>query len=133
MLSALRARTIARDALAVLAFLALSLTTLFPPGYMPGSRLAQAMVLCSGQMPAGMAMDAGDHRRPDKVPHGGADHPCPFAVSAATPLVPDVPLAGPVSPPIALLSFAAPAPSIAPGRGMAAPPPPSHAPPAFRL
>lgn len=133
MLDRLRARTIARDALTLLAFLALSLTILFPPGYMPGSGLAQPMVLCSGQMPAGMAMAASDHHRPDKAPHGGADHPCPFAVSAATPLLPDGPLAGPAASPGAVPAFAAPTPMVAPGRGMAAPPPPSHAPPAFRV
>lgn len=133
MLGKLRSRTAARDALALLAFLALSLKILFPPGFMPGSSIAQPIVICSGQMPTGMVMDVGDQRRPDKAPHGGVDHLCPFAVNAATPIVPDVPLAQASAPYSAFLSFAPPAPTVAPGRGMAAPPPPSHAPPISRI
>lgn len=132
MLNRLRAGTVARDALMLLALLALSLRLLFPPGYMPGSSLSQLIVVCSGQMPAGMAMDGGDHR-PGKAPLEGADHPCPFAVNAATPIAPDVPLANFSAPPSAFVPLAASAPTVAPGRGMAAPPPPSHAPPPLRL
>lgn len=133
MLGEMRTRTAARDLFVVLAILALAFKLLFPPGFMPGSSLAQPIMLCSGQgpMPAmampGMAHDGG--HRPGDMPHGNGDHPCPFAGLGATPLAPHLaatdlgPALTEIAPPVARLAGAAP------GRGMAAPPPPSHAPP----
>lgn len=134
MLNRLRERTAARDIFVALAALVLALKLLFPPGFMPGTSLAQPIVLCSafGPMPA-MAMPGmthgGDHK-PGTMPHGASDHACPFAGLGATPLTPDMGL-----PDFGGISLTAAPHAIrlgisAPGRGMAAPPPPSQAPPA---
>ena len=121
--------TALRQALAILAVLALALKLMVPAGYMPGSSWAAPIVLCpdQGAMPTATATHG--HHMPSHAPHGGPDHPCAFAgVGAAT-------LAAPFEPP-----FVAPvveprdddvaaATASTPGRGLAAPPPPSHAPP----
>ena len=119
-----------REEPATLAFLALALMIMFPPGFMAGSSFAQPIVICSGQGPVTMMMmEHGGHHQSDKAPHQRNDHPCPFAGHGATPLTPDVSTAnhagGLLAASIAIVSV----PAIAPGRGMAAPPPPSHAPP----
>ena len=126
---------------------ALAVRLLIPTGFMIGQATSGApvLVLCPGQddgatdtanhhqtmahmMPDGSMMgghDAGHH-------HGdaGADRPCAFA---AVGLAVDVPIAAPVlalAPPPAFIALRSPAPSN-PGRGLAAPPPPSTGPPAL--
>lgn len=133
MLGRLRGRTGVRRALVLLAFLALALKTAIPPGFMPGSSLSAPIVICTGQA-AVMAMttEHGGRHHPSKTPQQGSDHPCAFAGLGATPLAPDV---NPTAVVAAIAAIAAPTardPRIAPGRGMAAPPPPSHAPPSIR-
>ncbi len=108
----------------LLVALALALRLAAPDGWMvAGGADGPKLVICTGHMPA-----SPDH--PDG--HGGSghsDHPCVFAgahISPAPPL-----LAATLAPTMA--SYAAPVPSPLtdqrPGRGLAAPPPPSHGPP----
>jgi hypothetical protein len=112
---------------AALAMLALAVNLLVPPGYMvAGARV----ILCTGYGPVAVTFDA------DGMPHKApvdsrSDHQplCGFAGHLA-PLVPL--LAAPavlVRFAVAQLPLAALSAGLAPGRGMAAPPPPSHAPP----
>ena len=128
MLGRFRTRTGARGAMLVLAFLAVALKIMFPPGFMVGSSLAAPIVICTGQGPAMAMMDGGGHHRHQDVPHQGGDHVCPFAGHGATPLTPNfgVPIVAVQPVAVAVLDTYA---TVAPGRGMAAPPPPSHAPP----
>lgn len=111
--------------------LALALKALVPTGWMPGVSLAQPLVLCpdgdTGHAMSEMHMAQGsrEHHQQPAAP----DHPCVFAGLGA----PTLPvLLDPPSPPPApagddLVSNQARI--LAPGRGLAAPPPPSHAPP----
>lgn len=136
MLNRLRSKTADRDVFVALASLALFFTLLFPAGFMPGTSLDRPIVPCSGQgampglaMPmAGMAH--GKHQHRDPTHKGADDQACPFAAMAIA-----LPPAQPV--PVIRLAPAYPPPGVArseasaPGRGMAAPPPPSHAPPAL--
>lgn len=131
MLMHMRARTGWRHTLVVLALLAVALKFLVPAGFMPGTSLAAPIVLCPGQGPM-MAMDHGGHHEPAKAPDKGADHSCAFAGLGLATFA--APLGGSELAPIAVATIAAATSSwaVAPGLGLAAPPPPSHAPPAFR-
>ena len=126
-----------RRALAALSLLALASKIMVPTGYMPGTRLAAPIVLCpSGGPVPSVAMDGGgghaDHGKPSKTPHDGRGYQCDFAGLGATGL--PAPFDEPAVAPIGMVTThpLAPASHGAPGRGMAAPPPPSHAPPTFR-
>jgi hypothetical protein len=115
----------------ILALLAWSLRLAIPAGYMtapaaaPG--LAPLLVICDGA--AGAAKDG----KPDQKPAGNnttADHACPFAQAASfapPPALAAVSLASPLT-----VEVQAPSPlrDLVPGRGLAAPPPPSQGPPA---
>ena len=100
---------------------------------MPGASLATPMVLCPGDgaMP-GMAMPFGAAHHRGQAPHDALDHQCAFAGLTTTAVTPDLttPMLAPFGPAIA--SPDPNRPVAVPGRGLAAPPPPSHAPPAFR-
>lgn len=133
----MRSRSGWRHILAALAVLALMLKLLVPAGFMPGTSLSQPIMLCpdQGTMPI-MAMDqVGDHighRDPAKSHHGDGEHPCPFAGVAAAATVADI--VTPVLTPAfdSSLQLTAAPRAVVPGRGLAAPPPPSHAPPHTR-
>lgn len=114
------------------AFLALGLQLLFPAGFMaaePGQARGLPIVICTAQgqtiadWDALSAPDGGHKKAPPKSMAG-----CPFAghAVAADPPAPAA-LVRPV------VFDAAPAPSrpylVAPGRGLAAPPPPAIGPP----
>ncbi len=109
-----------------LAMFAVALKIVVPPGFMaaPSGDLPFPLVLCTSQG----AVVVG-HSQPDKAPDDGADHvPCVFAASAAGAPAPD----GFDVVPVAYARYEAPAPRAfapAPGRGLAAPPPPSTGPP----
>ena len=134
---------------------ALAVRVLIPAGFMIGEAASGApvLVLCPGQndvatVTVGMHDDMA-HMTPDggtmaghddgtmaghDVSHHpgdpGTDRPCAFA---AVGLAVDVPIPTPLLAPVPLPTFAtllSPAPSN-PGRGLAAPPPPSTGPPAF--
>lgn len=119
---------------------AMAARVLVPAGWMPVAGPAGVTLgLCDGgaMAPADMAMAMAasqDRLRHAGVPmhHQGApDHPCAFAGAAASVDVPvlaalPVMAAGAVVVPAAVVAL------VAPGRGLAAPPPPSHAPPPIR-
>ncbi len=110
-----------------LAALALMVQVLVPPGFMLGGEAsAPGLVICTGHGPL---IALADHGKPAKPPKSAADTPCGFAAHGAA--------AGPPSAfSVAMAPFEAPAVLIArafamaPSRGLAAPPPPSQAPPA---
>jgi hypothetical protein len=112
---------------ALLALLALMIGLVSPPGFMVAARgKTPTIVICTGHGPEAIAGNAGS---PDQ-PHGKGRHDgaCPFAghgVGAA-------PTFADVSVRLAFPPLAAEGPRVrdlAPGRGLAAPPPQSHAPP----
>lgn len=116
-----------------LALVALALRILIPAGFMPGTSLTQPIVLCpdQGPMPS-MSAHHGHHEDPAGAPHGKRDHPCAFAGLGAPPIL-SGPGALPPAPTVAPDTQTPPPPhTAAPGRGMAAPPPPSHGPPFSR-
>jgi len=112
------------------ALAAMILHALLPAGWMP-ARGGQ-LVICTGQGAAVAAdrfsaLDPGDASK--SPPQSKQDHPCAFAGHSAG-AVPALP--GDSAGKLAWIPFADALPVtrlIAPGRGLAAPPPPSHAPP----
>lgn len=121
-----------RGVFLTLAVLALALKVLVPPGFMvAGDRDAAPglLVICTGHGPLALG-DRGDAKAPA---HKTSDAPCAFAGSAAPP-TPSAPAI--VAPPRLLVAdqlARVQAADLAPGRGLAAPPPPSHAPPAVPI
>src|SRR5579871_167780 len=117
-----------RARFAALATLALALQLAVPPGFMVAPRAAggPAIVICTGHGP--QLAEPGDRGGPAKAPTGKMASLCPFVGHAGVPTI---------APPVALRGAAfvayADAPALvahtAPGRGLAAPPPPSQAPP----
>lgn len=129
---------------------ALMMKLVVPAGYMAMVSAGSISIkLCSGFAPvrtaapmAGMARHGEANAEPMLgMKHGGdgesddpqTKQPCPFATLASTPLTPDL---GSSDLAIVLIPRETPTArplTIAPGRGMAAPPPPSHAPPPRRV
>jgi hypothetical protein len=117
-----------KRAVFALAFVALLFNVLAPPGYMLAGQAAGrtiSVVLCTAQGPVAVAPDHG--QIPTHKP--SSDMPCAFAghgVGAAPPVSVLVGLAGLAvyRRPVALAAS-----DLAPGRGLAAPPPPSQGPP----
>ncbi|HEY3888752.1 MAG TPA: hypothetical protein VGL73_09260 [Caulobacteraceae bacterium] len=112
-----------------LAALVLALKIAVPPGFMIADAGAPVPIaICTGHGP--LMLDHGDGKSPNAPMHK-TDAPCTGAGNV-TPL--STPLADGAA---ALYVWAAtvpgagPALDAAPGRGLAAPPPPSHAPPAL--
>jgi hypothetical protein len=118
-----------RAGAAIVALLALTVRLAAPTGWMlaPGDgHAAPRLVICTGHGPADLS---GRPLGPSHAPGRSIEHPCVFAGAATPPApqAPAVPLATPTP-------VAADVPVVAfrdqrPGRGLAAPPPPSHAPP----
>lgn len=116
-----------------LAMLALVMKVAAPPGFMfaaedRGGHAAPAfaLVICTGHGPLdlGSGKDKGGQSKPR------ADAPCAFAGHAAPP----TPALGAAIPLAGLADYKAPTVLLAdliPGRGLAAPPPPSQGPPRF--
>ena len=112
-----------------LAALALALKVLVPPGFMIADASAPfPLAICTGHGP--MSLQPGDARAP-KAPTHKMDAPCTGAGNV-TPLSTSL-VAATAEPYVraAIVLGAGPALDIAPGRGLAAPPPPSQAPPAL--
>ena len=116
-----------RGAAFLLALTALLINILVPPGFMTAaSGQGPALVICSGHGPVSVAPDdlAGTHKSPKSKPdapctfagHGVATAPA-LAIAAAVQVFSSVPDVAPVLA------------DLTPGRGLAAPPPPSQAPP----
>jgi hypothetical protein len=100
---------------------------LVPRGFMLSAERGQpALVICTGHG----AVVVAEHDHPGKAPKPGADKPCVFAAhGVATPPPQRLVVARAAvepTPAAILLAF-----DLAPGRGLAAPPPPSHAPPSL--
>jgi hypothetical protein len=115
-----------------LAAFALALRVMIPAGFMaaPTADAGLGLVLCTGHGP--LTLPAGDAPDPGKnTPAGKAGHdtPCVFAGHGAGAPAPDL---QPVAT-VVLAPAADPAPAafeaLSPGRGLAAPPPPSRGPP----
>lgn len=110
-----------------LAALALLVQTLVPAGFMvSGQARPPGLVICTGHAP--VVINLGDHGQPGKSPASKTVGTCVFAGHAAT--------TAPVAPPILASVAYAIAPALTltgydltPGRGLAAPPPPSQGPP----
>jgi len=122
-----RAVTSARHWAVGLALLALFVQGLAPPGYMVARQSGQAtIVICTGHGPAFAEADVRGHS--PKSPTSKPDAPCAFAghglVAGPPPAALIASPAAHPSPPLARPSF-----DLAPGRGLAAPPPPSQGPP----
>lgn len=111
---------------ATLIALALLFRFMVPPGYMIDAKApTSGLVICTGHGP----LQLGGHEGPRGPSHKSPDAPCAFA-GAVTPITP--PLAVDVAPPQANRvdpHVASPLLDLAPGRGLAAPPPPSRGPP----
>ena len=123
-----------RGAFLAFALLALAPKLLIPPGMMvgsagPASSPGIPLVICTGHGPM-VAVGQVDPRAPAPRPH--PDSPCGFAGHA---LVAAPPLAAPIAVPYPLPSHVALAMrlDLAPGRGLAAPPPPSQGPPSVSI
>ncbi len=119
-----------RAAGSALLLVALWLKLLVPAGWMPGTSLAQPVVICTGQgpMPVMMVMNHDREHRPADAPAKHGDQPCAFTALGAAALTSDLPVVAPL-PPQTIDRPAAAHKVGAPGRGLAAPPPPSRAPP----
>jgi len=110
----------------VLLLLAISVKLLTPPGYMPGASASAPLAICTGHGAAVLV----DHRPGPGEPGGraGSNQVCAFADHGAWPTPSPV-----FVPQSASFAFQPPADTaladLAPGRGLSAPPPPSHAPP----
>ena len=121
-------RKASRRALFALAFVALLFNVLAPPGYMLADDATVqpfAVVLCTAQGPVAVTPAQG-HAPAHK---SSSDMPCAFAghgVGAAPPVPVVVGLADFANYRSAVVLAAA---DLAPGRGLAAPPPPSRGPP----
>jgi hypothetical protein len=108
-----------------LAFLALAWSLLAPAGFMPtlGAGHGLTITICTGHGP--LRYDPpGDHKAPPAKSKASA---CPFAANITPPPPPAaIAWSGPVAHDTANLTAAV---SQAPGRGLAAPPPPATGPP----
>jgi hypothetical protein len=114
-----------------LAVLALVMKVAAPPGFMFAAEdrgahgaPAFALVICTGHGPLDLGKDKGGQSKQR------ADAPCAFAGHAAPP----TPAFGAAIPLADFAGYAAPVAVLAdliPGRGLAAPPPPSQGPPLF--
>lgn len=116
-----------RAAFLTLALLALVVKVAVPAGFMvaaPGSGAGFPLVICTGHGP--MTVHPGGEKGGEKV---HSDAPCAFAghaVSAAPPI--GAPIGGSLA--YAAVEADPAGVRLAPGLGLAAPPPPSQAPPA---
>jgi hypothetical protein len=114
-------------AIVALAFLALFTRIAVPPGFMPKPGDGPGLIVCTGHGPATVRI--GLYGPPSRAPTHKTDPPCAFAPSGAT----SAPALIAASLPARRLASIQARPitrsDLAPGRGLAAPPPPSQAPP----
>ena len=113
-----------------LASLALLIQVLVPPGFMVSANAgAPSLVICTGHGPLLVADVLG---KSGKTPKSTPDAPCGFAAHGAS-APPPSPLWVRTTPVRLSTKVIAWTVDAAPGRGLAAPPPQSHAPPAFLI
>ena len=112
-----------------LAFLALVFAIVVPPGFMPAHRPdghGLAIVICTGHGP--LQFDpSSDHKAPPGKSKAGAA--CPFAANLTPPLLPVLGVVAHAATFGVVASVTVG--NQAPGRGLAAPPPPATGPPAL--
>jgi len=118
-----------RGAGLAMAVFALLINVLIPQGYMTSAGpQGPSLVICSGNGPVSIAPS--DLARPQKAPKSKPDMPCAFAAHG----VASAPMLS-VMPAMRTSAIATSARIVladrAPGRGLAAPPPPSQAPPIY--
>ena len=110
-----------------LAVLALIVQALTPPGFMVARQDGHAaIVICTGHGPASSLSDLLGH--PGNAPQSRHDAPCAFAglaLGAAPPLMSMILRPVSLATEVALIARF----DLIPGRGLAAPPPPSQGPP----
>ena len=117
--------TLLRQGFLILALMALLIKVIVPPGFMVGGNQTGALQICTGHESA----PAGDDGSPDKTNKHEA--PCAFAGHAlgfSPPVFDGASFVQPLSYALILTGLAM---DLLPGRGLAAPPPPAHAPPKF--
>ena len=116
-----------REVALTLTILALALKVMVPQGFMiAGAGAPFPIAICTGHGP--MVFHAGDAKAP-KAPARKIDAPCAGAGNVTAPVPPLICVAAEPYAWAALRLLERPALAGAPGRGLAAPPPPSHAPP----
>jgi hypothetical protein len=123
---------IERGAATFVAILLLALQLAIPSGFMvSGSPTGPAIVVCTGHGP--LTLRTGDQGQPGKAPHSKSSGACPFAGHGGAPLTPEPPTPQVVT--YAAVAGLGPlsAPDLLPGRGLAAPPPPSQGPPVLLI
>jgi hypothetical protein len=115
----------------MLAMVALGLKILIPPGYMAAPPQAEGpgfnLVLCTAQGMIDMA--AADDTAPAEDDDGARHSPCVFAGHSIAAAAPDLLSAEPVEFQPVTIARHDMAGDVAPGRGLAAPPPPPRGPP----
>jgi hypothetical protein len=112
-----------RQGFLILALMALLIKVIVPPGFMVGSHPGTALQICTGHDTA----PSGDDGSQDKSTKH--DAPCAFsghALGFSPPTFDGVPFVQILA---YVLSIAGLHQDLVPGRGLAAPPPPAHAPP----
>jgi len=130
--STTRSASLPHGILLMLAMLALGLKILIPPGYMaappqpdgPGFNL----VLCTAQGMVDLGA-ASDDQAPSDEDDGARHNPCVFAGHGVGATAPDLLTSQPVAFLPAALAPLEISTDLAPGRGLAAPPPPARGPP----
>ena len=114
-----------------LAALALAVRVLVPAGYMPADGKGLQITLCTGDgMVTAWVDEQGNLHKGEKAPDGKGDHPCAFTGVAALAQA-DSPADALELPALASHVPSARITHAAPGRGLAAPPPPQTGPPLF--
>jgi len=113
----------------VSALLAMLGLMLVPPGFMPGAPGAASLVVCTGHGP--LTLQGMSDQAPAKSGHAGRSQAaCAFAGHGV--VTPDLGTAPTLVTQSRYERAADPqSPDLSPGRGLAAPPPPSQAPPTF--
>jgi hypothetical protein len=111
----------------VVAILALLLQLAVPPGFMVAETShGPAVVICTGHGP--LLADGAGHGSPGKSPGSKSSGVCPFAGHGGSGLPPMAAALSPIAYVFEREQTSTPG-DLYPGRGLAAPPPPSHAPP----
>ena len=112
---------------ACLATLALVFQIAVPPGFMPArTDSGPAIVICTGHGPLLAHVD--EHGKPAKTPARSQGGACVFACHAGVAPAPALHTLT-VARLVAVAEPSSPARDLQPGRGLAAPPPPSRGPP----
>jgi hypothetical protein len=123
---------IERGVAMIFAVLLLVFQLAIPQGFMlSAGPQGPAIVVCTGHGP--LTLQTGEPGRPSKAPHAKSDGACPFAGHGGAPLTPEPPTPTAAAYGAVAVLDALKAPDLLPGRGLAAPPPPSRGPPVLLI